>query len=165
MIEKKEFEAVFRHHYDGMFRLASRLLADDAESKDVVSEVFATLLDGHVDLHSPTLQGFLLTCVRNRCINVLTRKRKAAEANGLLALNANDEDEGEREQLSAIRQYIQEHLPDLSQQILRLRYQQGMKYREIAAALDVSEVTVHNHLSQSLKQLKDHFKSLGYGIV
>jgi len=36
--------------------------------------------------------------------------------------------------------------------------------REIAEELQVSEVTVYNHLSQSLKQLKDHFKSLGYEI-
>ena len=39
-----------------------------------------------------------------------------------------------------------------------------MKYREIAETLKVSEVTVHNHLSQSLKQMKDHFKTKGYAI-
>ena len=60
--------------------------------------------------------------------------------------------------------FIESRMPKLSQQILRLRYQQELKYREIAQVLQVSEVTVHNHLSQSLKQLKEHFKSLGYGI-
>ena len=48
--------------------------------------------------------------------------------------------------------------------MLRLRYQQELKYREIAEALSVSEVTVYNHLSQSLKLIKEHFKSLGYDI-
>ena len=99
MIDKREFEKVFRRHYDGMFRLARRMLCDDEESKDVVSDVFANLLHGDTYLRSDTLQAFLLTSVRNRCIN-----------------------------------------------------------------LQVSEVTVHNHLSQSLKQLKYHFKSLDYGI-
>jgi RNA polymerase sigma-70 factor (ECF subfamily) len=70
----------------------------------------------------------------------------------------------EQEQLQMLHHFIDRRLPKLSQQILRLRYQQGLKYREIANVLQVSEVTVHNHLSQSLKQLKDHFKSLGYGI-
>jgi RNA polymerase sigma-70 factor (ECF subfamily) len=55
-------------------------------------------------------------------------------------------------------------MPEMTQRILRLRYQQGMKYREIADELKVSEVTVFHHLSQSLKELKDYFKSLGYGI-
>ena len=63
-----------------------------------------------------------------------------------------------------LHSYIDTQLPKLSQQVLRLRYQQGLKYREIADVLQVSEVTVHNHLSQSLTQLKNHFKSLGYGI-
>jgi RNA polymerase sigma-70 factor (ECF subfamily) len=76
----------------------------------------------------------------------------------------NPEQTAEQEQLQMIHHYIDNSLPQLSQQILRLRYQHGLKYREIADVLQVSEVTVHNHLSQSLKLLKDHFKSLGYGI-
>jgi len=74
------------------------------------------------------------------------------------------EQTAEQEQLQTLYHYIDTQLPKLSQQILRLRYQQGLKYREIADVLQVSEVTVHNHLSQSLNKLKDHFKSLGYGI-
>jgi RNA polymerase sigma-70 factor (ECF subfamily) len=74
------------------------------------------------------------------------------------------EQTAEEEQLQMLHHYIDSRLPKLSQQILRLRYQQGLKYREIANVLQVSEVTVHNHLSQSLKQIKDHFKALGYGI-
>ena len=75
MIDKREFEAVFRHHYDGMFRLAKRMLGDDAESKDVVSDVFAHLLHSANDLRSDTLHAFLLTSVRNRCINLLVHRQ------------------------------------------------------------------------------------------
>ena len=71
MTGKREFEIIFRQHYDGMFRLARRMLGDDAESKDVVSDVFAYLLKSNIDLKSDTLQAFLLTSVRNRCINLL----------------------------------------------------------------------------------------------
>ena len=76
MTDKREFEKVFRHHYDGMFRLARKMLNDDAESKDVVSDVFANLLKSNTDLKSDTLQAFLLTSVRNRCINLLVHKQK-----------------------------------------------------------------------------------------
>ena len=151
MIDKQEFEQIFRRHYDGMFRLARRMLGSDEESKDVVSDVFAQLLNSHADLRSDTLQGFLLTSVRNRCVNLLVHKETSQEHK-------------EQEQLDALHHYIDTELPPLSQQILRLRYQQGMKYREIAETLKVSEVTVHNHLSQSLKQMKEHFKAKGYDI-
>jgi RNA polymerase sigma-70 factor (ECF subfamily) len=165
MTDKREFEKVFRHHYDGMFRLARKMLNDDAESKDVVSDVFANLLKSNTDLKSDTLQAFLLTSVRNRCINLLVHKQKQQQMQKAVVVEMiTPEQTAEHEQLQLLHRYIDSRLPKLSQQILRLRYQQGLKYREIAQVLQVSEVTVHNHLSQSLKQLKDHFKSLGYGI-
>ncbi|MBP5569494.1 MAG: sigma-70 family RNA polymerase sigma factor [Prevotella sp.] len=181
MIEKQEFEQIFRRHYDGMFRLARRMLGDDAESKDVVSDVFAQLLNkvrcGEFEIrNAETLQAYLLTSVRNRCINLLVHRQKdkqradelyseiAQEQKAVIVEMSNPGQTAEQEQLQTLHRYVDRHLPKLSQQILRLRYQQGLKYREIANVLQVSEVTVHNHLSQSLKQLKDHFKSLGYGI-
>ena len=163
MIDKQTFEQIFRHHYDGMFRLARRMLGDDAESKDVVSDVFASLLDrDETKLKSETLQGFLLTSVRNRCVNLLVHKQKEQAA--IVNLKDNADEDGGQERLNALRDYIDTSLPELSQQILRLRFQQGLKYREIADALQISEVTVYNHLSQSLKQMKEHFKAKGYDI-
>ena len=165
MIDKQEFETVFRRHYDGMFRLAMRMLGNDAESKDVVSDVFAHLLHSGTDLRSETLQAFLLTSVRNRCINLLVhRQREQQMQKAVVVEMITPEQTAEQEQLQQLHHYIDTEMPKLSQQIMRLRYQQGLKYREIAKVLQVSEVTVHNHLSQSLRQLKDHFKSLGYGI-
>ena len=165
MIDKREFETVFRRHYNGMFRLAMRMLGDDAESKDVVSDVFAHLLHSSTDLRAETLQAFLLTNVRNRCINLLVHRQKEQQMQKAVVVEMiTPEQTAEQEQLQMLHHYIDSQLPKLSQQILRLRYQQGLKYREIADVLQVSEVTVHNHLSQSLKQLKDHFKSLCYGI-
>ena len=176
MIDKREFETVFRRHYNGMFRLAMSMLGDDAESKDVVSDVFAHLLHSSTDLRAETLQAFLLTNVRNRCINLLVHRQKEKQRvdelyseveqsqKAVVVEMTNPGQTAEQEQLQMLHHFIDRHLPKLSQQILRLRYQQGLKYREIANVLQVSEVTVHNHLSQSLKQLKDHFKSLGYGI-
>ena len=162
MIDKREFERIFRQHYDGMFRLARRMLDDDEESKDVVSDVFAQLLNSHTDFYAETLQSFLLTSVRHRCINLLVHKQKGQAV--ITELQTEDDNQSEQEQLDTLHRYIDEHMPEMTRSILRLRYQQGLKYREIAEALQISEVTVYNHLSQSLKELKDYFKSLGYGI-
>ena len=170
MVDKQMFENLFRRHYDGMFRLARRILNDDAKSKDVVSDVFAELLGkDEAELRTETLQGLLLTSVRNRCINLLVHEQKTQQVQQAvrLEIQAAARDDGSvtmTEQLEAIRRFVNTQLPPISQQILRLRYRQGLKYREIAETIGMSEVTVHNHLSQSLKQMKNHFKSLGYGI-
>jgi RNA polymerase sigma-70 factor (ECF subfamily) len=162
MTDKREFERIFKQYYGGMFRLARKMLGDDQESKDMVSDVFTQLLNSHTDLHSDTLQSYLLTSVRNRCLNLLVHKQREQAA--IVDLRTGENDNTEQEQLDMLHRYIDDHMPEMTQRILRLRYQQGMKYREIADELKVSEVTVFHHLSQSLKELKDYFKSLGYGI-
>ena len=165
MIDERNLERIFKQHYGAMYRLACRMLGNDAESRDVVSDVFAQLLHSGTDLRSETLKAFLLTSVRNRCINLLVHRQKEQQMQKAVVVEMiTPEQTAEQEQLQALYRYIDSALPKLSQQILRLRYQQGLKYREIANVLQVSEVTVHNHLSQSLQQLKDHFKSLDYGI-
>ena len=76
---EKELSTLFRQHYRQMYRLANILLHDDAESKDIVHDVFAQLLASPAqELHEETTTAFLLTCVRNRCLNVI-RKRKIQE--------------------------------------------------------------------------------------
>lgn len=162
MTDKQEFEEIFRQYYGTMFRMAKRMLGDEAESKDVVSDVFAHLLNSNIALHSETLRSFLLTSVRNRCINLLVHKQKDQAV--FVDLTDDAAQKTKDEQLDELHRYIDEHMPELTQEILRLRYQRGLKYREIADTLQISEVTVYRHLSQSLEQLKEHFKSLGYGI-
>lgn len=161
MIDERNLERIFKQHYGAMYRQACRMLGNDAESKDVVSDVFAQLLDDSVGLREETLRNYLLTLTRNRCINLLVRRQREKTA---VMVDIHQEDETEQEVLEALYCFIDERLPPLSQQVLRLRYQQGLKYREIAEELQVSEVTVYHHLSQSLKQMKDHFNAKGYGI-
>ena len=47
-IGRSQIESLFKTHYTQMYHLALTLLLDEAESKDVVSDVFATLLSGKV---------------------------------------------------------------------------------------------------------------------
>ena len=87
-INKETIEQLFRQHYLRMYKLARVLLKDDAASKDVVSEVFADVLDGKTQLEldnetitsdsplpSANAGSYLLVCVRHKCLNLLSRKK------------------------------------------------------------------------------------------
>ena len=87
-INKETIEQLFRQHYLRMYQLARVLLKDDAASKDVVSEVFADVLDGKTQLgldnetitsNSPlpstNAGSYLLVCVRHKCLNLLSRQK------------------------------------------------------------------------------------------
>ena len=87
-INKETIEQLFRQHYLRMYQLARVLLKDDAASKDVVSEVFADVLDGKAQLGldnetandktiasepplpSANAGSYLLVCVRHKCLNL-----------------------------------------------------------------------------------------------
>lgn len=66
---------MFRQHYEKMYNLARSILSDDDESKDVVSEVFTTILADDVVLMPESEEGFLMRSVRNRCLNLIAHKR------------------------------------------------------------------------------------------
>ena len=87
-INKETIEQLFRQHYLRMYQLARVLLKHDAASKDVVSEVFADVLDGKTQLGldnetiasdsplpSANAGSYLLVCVRHKCLNLLSRQK------------------------------------------------------------------------------------------
>ena len=65
---------MFRQHYEKMYNLARSILSDDDESKDVVGEVFTTILADDVVLMPESEEGFLMRSVRNRCLNLIAHK-------------------------------------------------------------------------------------------
>lgn len=159
---KEEFELIYRRHYAPMYRLARQLLYDPQESKDVVSEVFARLLRGGVMPDSDKMEGYLMTAVRNRCRDVLSRKSMRERVEKLYLLEMAESqtpimDDDER--MDRLMQFIEAELPPLSQEIFRLRFLREMSYEEVAQTIGVSKVTVYNHLSQSLQRIKEHFQS------
>ena len=74
MRQEKDIERMFRQHYEKMYNLARSILSDDDESKDVVSEVFTTILADDVVLMPESEEGFLMRIVRNRCLNLIAHK-------------------------------------------------------------------------------------------
>lgn len=156
-----ELEILFKTHYAAMFRLAMSLLYDEDESKDVVSDVFASLLDGGLAIRSDNARGFLLTCVRNSCINVIRHKQMRERFMKLYSNRAEPLADGPDNSLmlNELREYIDNNLPPLSRRIFTLRFLHDMTCQQVADAVGVSRVTVHHHLSQSLEKINAYFNN------
>ena len=155
--KKQKLETLFRQHYRQMYRLATILLHDDAESKDVVHDVFAHLLASSKKLHEETATAFLLTSVRNRCLNVI-RGRKIQERVQRLYLIDLDTTiiptDLFREETKALAEGINLLAPPVCREVVELHFCDGLTFREIALRLSVSETTVYKHLRRALSQLR-----------
>lgn len=156
-----ELEILFKTHYAAMFRLAMSLLYDTDEARDVVSDVFASLLDGGLAIRSDNARGFLLTCVRNSCINVIRHKQMRERFMKLYSNRAEPLADGPDDSLTLaeLREYVDNNLPPLSCRIFTLRFLHDMTCQQVADAVGVSRVTVHHHLSQSLEKINAYFNN------
>ena len=61
------------------------------------------------------------------------------------------------DRLEEILDFIDTKLTPQTARIVRMHYQQKMKYREIAAELGISETAVYKHLAQGISKLREKF--------
>ena len=161
MTDQKKLEKLFKQHYRQMYRLATMLLHDDAESKDVVHDIFAHLLRESQDLREETAEHYLLTSVRNRCLNVIRSRQiqERVEHLYLLDLDTNiTPTERLEEELEALYKGIDQLEPPVCRDIIMQHFRDGITFKEIANRLGVSETTVYKHLRRALNQLRTQLK-------
>ena len=162
MTDQSKLEKLFRQHYRQMYRLATMLLHDDAESKDVVHDIFAHLLRNSQDLREDTAESYLLTSVRNRCLNVIRSRQiqERVEHLYLLDLDTNiTPTERLEEELEALYKGIDQLEPPVCRDIIMQHFRDGVTFKEIAIRLGVSETTVYKHLRRALNQLRTHLNN------
>jgi len=161
MTDKKVLEKLFKQHYRQMYRLAVILLHNDAESKDVVHDIFARLLDDHRDLREETAESYLLTSVRNRCLNVIRSRQIQERVEHLYLLDVDTTIipmERLDEELKTLHKGIGLLEPPVCRDIITQHFRDGVTFKEIARRMGVSETTVYKHLRRALSQLRTHFK-------
>ena len=152
----RHIESLFKQHYQAMYRLAFMMLHDMEESRDIVHDVFARLLDGDIRFDSGKAGAFLSSCVRNACLNVM--RSQDARERAMRDFPINDEDPGDSEafesEIKALQNGISRLTPPVCREIILLHYRYGLTFKQIATQLGVSETTIYKHLRNALNQLR-----------
>ena len=160
MADKTEqFEQLFHSEFGRMYKAAYILLGDEDEAKDVVQDVFAQLWNGTVPLREASVRTFLLTCVRNRCLNLIAHRKTTQEAMQLLTPEAVESGQHDEEIITAIEDYIDQRLTPQTGRIIRMHFDEEQSYKEISQQLGISLSAVNKHIVQGLRKLRQTFKS------
>ena len=152
----RHIESLFKQHYQAMYRLAFMMLHDEEESRDIVHDVFVRLLDGDIRFDSGKARAFLLSCVRNGCLNAMRGhdfRERAMRDFPIDDGNPNDTEAFEKEVI-ALQDGIYSLTPPICREIISLHYRYGLTFKEIAKQLQVSETTIYKHLRNALNQLR-----------
>lgn len=152
-----DIKGLYEQHRTALLRLALRLLGDEEESRDVVSDVFARLAEDQC----AQSHGYLFSAVRNRCLNLLRHKRLTERVHRLLPIGEDmsvEQQAAETEdEMDAMLQFIETELTPQTREVMRLRFRDRKRYREIAEQLGISEAAVYKHLAQGIRRLKARF--------
>ena len=138
-----------------MFRLARMLLHDYDGARDIVHDVFASLLTGNKcqDISA----GYLLRAVRNRCLNHIRDCEIHQRVANRYFIENNEYDSEEwpdEETITRIYFLIQNELSQQAQRVMELRFLKGERFSEIAKIMGISETAVYRHLSHALKIIR-----------
>ena len=161
MLEREETERLFQSCYKRLLQLSERFLNDKEEARDAVSDIFAHIADGSIQLPQENPEGYLMVCVRNKCLDRIRKLSLRERLQRHLTMDTErfNSIETEEDKLQELMTYAEQTLTPQTWNVFILRFQQGLKYREIATRLSVSEITVYKHLTQALRQLRNHFKN------
>ncbi|WP_353719875.1 RNA polymerase sigma-70 factor [Dyadobacter sp. 676] len=158
------FAALF-HDYQGLvYSFAKRLTRSETLAEDIVQEIFLKIWLGRAALGSVDNFGaYLNRTVRNHSLNVLrqiARQARASQELGLVTPQEIRETEAYldlKESETILAQALKSLTPQQRQVFLLCR-EDGLKYEEVAARLQISPLTVHSHMKQALKTIRSYFK-------
>ena len=156
---EQQFKELFLSEYGRMYKAAYILLGDEDEAKDAVQDVFAKLWAGTIPLKEESRRTFLLTCVRNRCLNIIAQRKTAQNALLLLTSEAIDSGTHDEELIQTIEDYIDERLTPQTSRIIRMHFDEEQSYKEISSSLGISLSAVNKHIVQGLRKLRSTFKN------
>lgn len=162
MRDKNLTESLFRQHYSEMIHLARTLLVDDAEAQDVVQEVFARLLEKDFRVVGSKIEAYLMTAVRNDCINHIRKKNMRQRIRSLYPVEEPLDSQSVDQQLVELEQihaFVETQIEEPHRSIFHLRFDEDMTLKEIGSLLGLNINTVYKYLNQCIERIRVQFNN------
>ncbi len=161
--DERAFQSLFRKYYAILCNYARQILEDKVLAEETVQEMFVKIWEKRQALTIETsVKNYFFRSIRNHCLNQIQHEKIKKQYAGRVLDLARQELDPEQNfiEVNLIRR-IEESiasLPPKRREIFRLSREQGMKYKEIAEALNLSEKTVEAQMGLALKHLRNELK-------
>jgi len=157
------FEALMLPHLDAAHNLARWLLRDEQDAQDVVQEAYLRAFRSFAGFHGSNGRAWLLTIVRNTAYTLL-KKNRAVDLTTTFdeEIHASGHDSASpatilehAEDAELVRKAMDE-LPAEFRDVLVLRHQEGLSYKEIAEIAQLAPGTVMSRLARARAKLTEY---------
>jgi len=160
--ELASFEEALLPHLDAAHNLARWLLRNEHDAQDVVQEAYLRAFKSFGGFHGSNGRAWLLTIVRNTCYTLLKKNQAVDFTTFDEEIHvAGDESASpatilkHSEDAELIREAM-DQLPAEFREILTLRHQEGLSYKEIAEIAQIPPGTVMSRLARARGKLKEY---------
>lgn len=162
--DRKAFEEIYYELHLAIYNYSYSYLRNSKICEETTADVFVTLWQKKniIDPNS-AIEAFLFKVARDKSLNHLKKIARDKQLKNEFLENYLTHNEKsverqfiEQEDLSVIYASISK-LPPKQQRVFKLRYLDGMSYKEIAERLNLSVNTVKAHLLQARRSLSDQF--------
>jgi len=160
--DQKQFRHLMECTSDELFMFAMSFLRKREVAEEIVSDVFVKTWENRTELEKiKNLKAYLFVSVKNACLSQLRKdkKDKIVSINGMedfwfIPVESTENEYISKESIEHINKAI-DKLPPKCKLAFTLAKINGMKYREIAEIMNVSEKTVNNHLVYAIKKISE----------
>lgn len=172
--DEQAFRQIYVNYKFKIFTFSIKILKNRELAEDLVQDVFTYLWESRCFINPDNnFSSYLFTISKNRILNILKRMNvernyidKIFEAKGTF-FDFADVNLIDSEYRLLFEQAI-ETLPPTRKKVFKLSRVQYMTHKEIATELDISVYTVQEHISESLKIIKQYLSirtDINFGIA
>lgn len=169
------FQAVYQQHVQTLYRYGLSLWPDPDGVMDAIHDVFVDVWAKRERLgETDSVKFYLIKSVKNRIFNALESRRRwrpgeLAADSPAVPSDPSPEDEWVRhqetdQQTDHLHQRLGQ-LPARQQEALRLRFFEGLDYRQIAEVLQINQQSAHNLVFRALEALRRQWPLVLLGLV
>jgi len=162
--DNNAFTVIFRKYYKDLVLFGGNYLANKEVCEDIVQNIFLKLWNNRKNLMIETsLKSFLLKSVQNACLDELRHKKiiRTHETYTQIFGNTDDIDTSNYILYSDLHEKLINSLgklPEIYREVFEMNRFDGLKYKEIAQMLKVSERTVEVRIGKALALLRQFLK-------
>lgn len=162
--DQKAFAELFERYQALVYDFSSRLTRSKIQAEEIVQNVFIRIWLKRAHLvNIENFGAYLNRATRNHSYTALKKiaaqTLREVELTGQVITGGTDAEHLLLYNDSAkILKTAVDSLPPQRKLVYELCHEQGLKYEEAAAKLNISPGTVHTHMKLALKAIREHFK-------
>ena len=154
--------AALERYERGLVAYAARLLGDVERARDVVQETFLKLCSQERSSVEDRLREWLFAVCRNRALDVREKESpmqvvEPERTNGRPTAEQDPAREVERKETASRVLDLVDSLPPNQREVLLLKFQHGLAYKEIGSVTELSVSNVGFLIHRGLKTLRQRF--------